>query len=197
MTNAERYRLLHSPYTAPPLKPGERTSCLYRGAEVVITSWSAARIPWLRCRAIDVRGGSDLLINEELLRAIRMESAEAIKYWSGVSTKAVWNWRKAFGIGRLEPEGSRRLQMASSQAGANKTRGKRLPASTVKRMSATRRARGRKPTGRWAKDGWKPEQLALLGTMADAKLAECLGRSANAVRVKRTRLGIPAPVTSD
>src|SRR6516164_1142315 len=48
----------------------------------------------------------------------------------------------AFGISRWEPEGSRGLQLASSQAGAHKTRGKRLPVSTVKKMSATCRARG-------------------------------------------------------
>jgi hypothetical protein len=62
----------------PALKRGERTRCLYRDCDVVITSRTDARIPWRRCRAIGTRGGSGLLVDEELLRAIRTQSAEAI-----------------------------------------------------------------------------------------------------------------------
>jgi hypothetical protein len=37
---------------------------------------------------------------------------------------------------------------------------------------------------------WTAEELALLGTMPDAKVAALIGRTANAVRVKRQRSGI-------
>jgi hypothetical protein len=44
--------LIAGPYKPPTLRKGERTFCLYRDAEVVITSWSDARIPWPRARSV-------------------------------------------------------------------------------------------------------------------------------------------------
>ena len=38
---------------------------------------------------------------------------------------------------------------------------------------------------------WKQEQSRLLGTLPDAEVARMLGLSVHAVRLKRTRLGIP------
>src|SRR5262249_59143650 len=42
-------RLLAGPYTPPPLRRGERTFCLYRDADVTVTSWTSAPISWPRC----------------------------------------------------------------------------------------------------------------------------------------------------
>jgi hypothetical protein len=50
MTNADRYGLLHGPYTALPLKPGDRATCFFRDGDVIITGWSNGHIPWPRCR---------------------------------------------------------------------------------------------------------------------------------------------------
>jgi hypothetical protein len=50
----------------------------------------------------------------------------------------------------------------------------------------------RLPSGRWAETGWTAAQLALLGTLPDERLAACIGRTPTAVRVMRTRLGIPS-----
>jgi hypothetical protein len=145
-TNA-LFKLLGGPYNPPALRVGDRTACLYRGTEVVITSWTAARVPWPRCRGLGVRGGSGLLINDELLRAIRAESAEALKYWFGVGTRAVWSWRKAFGIEQWGTDGSRRLLQLSSQAGANKVRGRKVPAAVLRKRVQTRRLRDAEPLG--------------------------------------------------
>lgn len=77
-------KLLFGPYTPPPLRKGDRTTCLYRDCDVVVTAWSDGRIPWPRCRALDSRGhGSGILVDAELARAVRKESAAAVMYWGG------------------------------------------------------------------------------------------------------------------
>src|SRR5262249_35085080 len=85
LTDRERVKLLSGPYTPPRLKRGDRATCLYRDCTVVVTSWSGGRIPWPRCRALDQRGGcgSGLLVDEELARAVRSESAAAEMYGGG------------------------------------------------------------------------------------------------------------------
>jgi len=67
----------------PPLHKEERTHCLYRDALIVVTSWSDGRLSWPRCRALGHRGGSGLLVEEELACAITHESATALMYWWG------------------------------------------------------------------------------------------------------------------
>jgi len=85
----------------------------------VVTSWSDARIPWPRCRALHQPGGggSGLLMTEELARAVRCESALALQHWCRVGEHAVWNWRRALGVRQWEPEGSQRLHQQLSEKG--------------------------------------------------------------------------------
>ena len=147
------------------------------------------RISWPRCRASGVRGGSGLLVDEELLRAIRSESSLALQYWFGVNVTTVWKWRQAFDIARYGTEGSRRLHEAMSERGAAKVRGKKLPKALVKQRIKIRAANGFKVPKRWEKTGWQQWQLDLLGTAPDAELAARFGRSKNAVRVMPTSWG--------
>ena len=82
MTDRDRVRLLFGPYRPPALRRGDRASYLLHDCDVVITGWSAGRIPWPRCRALGTRGGgSGLLLDEELAPAVRHESATAIMHW--------------------------------------------------------------------------------------------------------------------
>lgn len=90
MNDRERVKLLHGLYHPPALRRGDRAACLVLDGEVVITSWTDARISWPRCRAVGSRGGSGLLVDEELARAVRNESAVAIKFWWGVGRRWAW-----------------------------------------------------------------------------------------------------------
>jgi hypothetical protein len=191
-------RLRFGPYTPPAVKKGDRTSCLYRDADVVVTAWTAARIPWPRCRALASRGGAGLLVTDELRRAILSESAAAVMHWFGVSTKAVWKWRRAFGVaGRLGTPGSRELNAELCRAKGTLGRATtRTPqARRKKRRLAIRLNLARHlivaRASRWDGRGWTAEQLSALGTRPDADLAERFGRTEHAVRQKRTGLGIP------
>jgi hypothetical protein len=77
--------------------------------------------------------------------------------------------------------------------GAAAIREERQSEETVRKRVQTRRERGCPPPVRWAEDGWKPEEVALLGTTPDEELARQLGRSLNSVSLKRRRLKIANP----
>jgi hypothetical protein len=191
-----RFRLLHGPYEAPPLRRGARTTCLLRDCDVVITGWSDARISWPRCRAVGpTGGGSGLLLDEELADAVRHEAAAAICFWWGVSEGVVWRWRKALGVTRTNNEGSQRLIQAAAEQGsaAAKERG-------ITDAECDERSRRALELGlaRHLKTGyhgprWTKAQLQLLGKEPDEVVAGKVGRTPNAVRVKREELGIPNP----
>ena len=188
-------RLLFGPYEPPPLQKGDRATCLYRDALVVVTNWSSGRISWPRCRAIGHRGGSGLLVDEELARAILHQSAAALMYWWGVTCSTVWLWRKALGVeGHGGTEGSRRLLLeAAAKGGAGmQARGVTDRERRQRRKRARELDLGRHLEAARAERAWPVAHLALLGKLTDAEVAERTGRSENAVRVKRTKLGIPS-----
>jgi hypothetical protein len=244
--------LLAGPYTPPHLRRGDRTTCFYRDADVVVTSWTSAPIPWPRCcRPGTHGGGSGLLVTEELARAVRSESAAAVGYWWGVSEGVVWRWRKALGVGQMDSPGTRQARQAAAVRGGRTVRdqairrrralGLRVPVGELtsniappwsaeedelvrtlapqeaacrtgrpvravygRRQQLRQQGKGSTAGGqdrlgrhppparhRWSEDGWKPEEVALLGTMPDEELARQLGRSVGAVGLKRRREGIP------
>jgi hypothetical protein len=81
MIDEYRTKLLFGPYRSPALPKGDRALCLYRDAEVVIYDWTIAPIPWPLCyRAGTTAFGKGILVDEELARAIRQESATAIMH---------------------------------------------------------------------------------------------------------------------
>jgi hypothetical protein len=169
--DADKTKLLFGPYQPPTLKVGDRVFCLYRDAEVVVYDWSLAPVPWPLCYQADQRGaGKGLLVEGELARAIRHESVIAIQYWWGVCQKTVYKWRAAFGIYRLDAEGSRRLIHQAARDGLN---ARRDGASMEVRL-------------------WTAAERALLGTLPDAEVACRTGRTCQAVRTMRGQLGLPA-----
>jgi hypothetical protein len=157
-----------------------------------VTSWTEAPIPWPRCNQVGIQGGSGLLVTDDLIRAIKTESAEALKHWFGVGTKAVWNWRKRFipGEGKFRTKGSRKAHQKASEEGAAGIKAKEWTDAELDARAERSRRLGLRPTGRWAGREWTPEQLALLGTMPDADLAAQLGKTEAAVRGRRAALKI-------
>jgi hypothetical protein len=172
MDDADRVRLLFIPYHPPRLQRGDRAHCVYRDAIVVVTSWTDAPIPWPRCRALDSPGGgSGLLVDDELARAVRGESAAAVMYWWGASARAVWAWRRALGVGRADSEGSRRLIRAAAEKGAAQLRGKPLPPEQVerRRRTAIEKGLGRNLLTGYHGPCWTRRQIRLLGKMSGGR----------------------------
>ncbi|HJT77953.1 MAG TPA: hypothetical protein VJ739_12190 [Gemmataceae bacterium] len=166
MRDVDRTKLLFGPYQAPPLKNGARTFCLYRQQAVIVTTWSDARIPWPRCYLAEGRARAHgLLVDEELARAIRHESAAAVGHWWGVSRNTVRRWRGALGVGHTDNEGTHRLVRVAIQANMDsRPYGGRL---------------------------WTLEETALVGALPDGEVARRTGRSRTAVIMKRRRLKRP------
>jgi hypothetical protein len=138
-------------------------------------------------------------VNDTLVRAIRTESAEALKWWFGVSAGVVWKWRKAFGVsGTATTLGSKRAHQHHSEAGAKVMKRRKWTEEELAEKRRVSSELGLKPGVRWTPErgGWTPEQLALLGTDTDTAIAGRLNRTLNAVRLKRERLAIPKHVPS-
>jgi hypothetical protein len=190
--HADHVKLLHGPYEPPALKKGDRAFCLFRDADVIVTSWTAARIPWPRCRLAEgPGGGSGLLVDEEFARALRCESALAIKYWWGASQTSVWAWRKALGVPRYN-EGSARLRVELNAETAEALPGVKLPPEQVERRRRTARELGLRPDPSHVNGRpWMEEELALLGKLPDDEVARRTGRTWGAVRQRRNLLKIP------
>jgi hypothetical protein len=199
MQDADRIKLLHGPYKAPDLRRGDKATCLFRDTDVIITSWSDARIPWPRCKVPGQRGGSGLLVEGELARAVRSESRLAIMSWWDSSSTAVYHWRQALGVEQWGTEGSRRLHQEVSEAGAERTGGKKLPPDQVERRRQTALELN---LGQYLQPGappeklWTAKELALLGTLPDDKVARRTKRTPSAVRQKREELSIPNPTSN-
>jgi hypothetical protein len=188
-----RAKLLFSLYRPPRLRRGDPAACLYRDCDVTITGWTDARISWPRGLPVGAKGHPSLLVDEELARAVRHESAAALRYWWGVSSLLVWKWRKALGVDRVNCPGSQRLIRAASEQGAAQTRGVKLPPEQVERR---RRAAVELGYGRRLRPGchgprWTRRQLALLGTDDDDVIAAKVGRTPEAVRVMRRKRQVP------
>jgi len=197
MKNARRSPLLFGPYKAPSLKRGDHTFCLARDCDVVVTSWTAARISWPRCNIVGQMGGSGILVDEELARAIRNESALAIRYWWGVGHGTVWWWRQQLGVDRKGNEGTKRLMALAAAKGAAAVKAKTW--SQTERQSKARLARqlnqARFLRGPNNPRLWKPDELTLLKDLrlSDAQVAACIDKTATAVRVKRWKMGLERP----
>jgi hypothetical protein len=160
---------------------------------VTITSWTSARIPGPRCRLAEGTGGagSGLLVDEELARAVRCESALAVRYWWGASELAVWHWRKALDVPRYNG-GSARLHRLKPRPSAEFLSAFARTPGEVERRRRVAREKGLCPNpphvgGR----PWTAKELALLGKLPDDVVVARIGRTETANRVRRLKLKRP------
>lgn len=193
MQPRDRERLLFAPYRQPGLRRGDRALCLYRDALVEVTTWTDARIPWPRCKPLQGRSAPSLLVDDELLRAIRHEASVAVCFWWGVSENVVRRWRTTFSVTRTNNPGTYRLVRAAAQAGAAAVQ--MMPCPEELRERRRRNALEKNYAERLINAAdprdWTAEELALLGTADDAVVASKIGRTVEAVRLARTRRKIP------
>lgn len=131
--------LIAGPYLPPPCRVGDWIDDEIDG-RLEVGGWTTAPISWPRRKKT---GKASLILTEELARAVRAESSEAIAFWWGVSTAKVWMWRKALGVGRVT-EGTRKLlQERTGVPPEAAARGRAAAAApeVVARMAETKRGR--------------------------------------------------------
>jgi hypothetical protein len=148
MNDADRLRLLFGPYQAPAVRRGDVAFCHMRDYPVLVIGWSGAPIPWPRCLRLErPRVGRGLLIDDELARAIRHESAAAVSYWWGIHLSTVIHWRTALAVTRTNNEGTHRLVLGAIQESLDYRFGRAGRGRRRRGTSPTRREAGR-PYGR-------------------------------------------------
>jgi hypothetical protein len=135
------------------------------------------------------------MVDEELARAVRHEAVTAICHHWRVTPGVVWRWRKALGIGRTDPEGSRRLIQAAATAGAEVMLQYEYTAEErqQRRQRALELNLARHLETGYHGPWWTAEDIALLGRLTDHEVAKRVERTRDAVRQKREELGLPNP----
>lgn len=104
----ETRNLLFGPYAVPAVQVGGTATCKACGT-VRVTAISGP-IRWPRCTPIGPprrRGRSQLLVDDELIRAVSNESNIGFSHWFGVNVKTCTRIRQQFGV--LNTPGSVRL----------------------------------------------------------------------------------------
>jgi hypothetical protein len=115
-------------------------------------------------------------------------------YWWGITCSTVTLWRHALGVAGLTgTEGTRRLVQAGRKRRVAKLQAMRPPEQVERRqpLRLQDQIRGLQAANR--ERVWPTDHLALLGKLKDAEVAARTGRDENAVRGKRSKLGIPNP----
>jgi hypothetical protein len=146
MKDPDRYRLLGT-YHTPRFPRGRRLVCEVRGP-VVVAGLSNARIPWPVCRGLGRSSGrSSLVVFDDLARAVRRESAQAVAHWWGVSVVTLSKWRQALGVSQNNA-GTLRLRREYAREpgvrdGLRKAQAKAQDPVRRERIAAARRGKPR------------------------------------------------------
>ena len=182
-----RFHLRHGPYHSPRARIGSRLFCENLGS-VRVVKFSDGLIPWPKGHVVGERGGTAFVLRGDLVRAVRLEAAEAVARAWGVHPTTVSRWRRILGGDQYNP-GTHDLFLAYQ--------GKGLTAEATARGRASQTpkkqiewAAVRREEGRTRKRLWTPKEDALLGTMPDPDLARRIGCSDRTVKLRRLEVGI-------
>lgn len=97
MNDSDRFHLLGT-YRTPRVKLGRVLSCEYRDDDVIVVGYSDGRIPWPLGRRRG-KASKTLVVFGDLVRALKIESNQAVCHWWGVTPQTVTAWRKSLGVG--------------------------------------------------------------------------------------------------
>ncbi len=131
--------LLGAPYRAPAGRPGDWLDDEIDG-RLEVGGWTSAPIPWPRRKK---NGRPSLILTDELARAVRTESVEAICHWWGVGATKVWMWRQALGVGRVTAGTRKLLQENTGVPPEAAARGREKAASPESRAKIAQSKRGK------------------------------------------------------
>jgi hypothetical protein len=140
MKHRDRFKLLHGPYLPPKVRRGRKLFCEIRGT-VTVGGYSNGPIPWPRMK----KGGNPcLVLCGDLVRAVRVESNQAVAHHWGLSTHTVSNWHMALGVPEAN-EGTRRLgrdwALGRTDGRLERARERSLSPASVEKRAAQRRGR--------------------------------------------------------
>src|SRR5437867_12477283 len=107
LPDAVRFQLLNGPYQPPKCKVGSWLNCRRRG-HVKVVAISDGLIQWPMTQS-ETGGPRSLILCGDLVKAVRQESAVAIKHWWGVQHDLVRKWRKNVGV-EHENEATKQLR---------------------------------------------------------------------------------------
>lgn len=106
MAAPDRFHLIGT-YRTPKFRYGQIVLCEARG-EVEIVGMTDAPIPW----PIGKRGRiKTLVLYKDLVKAVRLESNQAVAHHWGLTPQTITKWRKLLGV-RTYTAGTKRLQRA-------------------------------------------------------------------------------------
>src|SRR5262249_54439856 len=129
----------------------------------VVSGWTAGPLAWPTGHPIKGSGRGGILVTAALVRAVRTEPYEALMGALGVSQGTVFGWRRRFGAPAPRPHPPRAPRPK--------------PPGFQEEQTGRAVGLGVEPQRRWQRNGWTPEQLALLGTAPDAEVAARLRRT--------------------
>jgi hypothetical protein len=200
----DRLRLLYGPYYPPRTRRGAHLFCELRGT-IRVGGYSDAPIPWPYAWRTGYRS---LLLCGDLVRAVRLESEQAVAHHWKVSRHTVGKWRQALDVEVFTPGTWRVVMRAVRLAGTPEAREKisaamwgkpanwspalrarilalaKRPKSEAFKRKMSRIMRRKHALGLPPKR-WTPEEERLLGTLPDRVIARRLDRSLKAVQGRR------------